>query len=110
MKMNMLVAQSCLTLCDSMDCSLPARLLCLRNSPGKNTGVSCLPSPGDLPDPRIKSRSPHCRQILYCLSHQGSPIKRSIYSPSPQISSKTKEDTMHYGKKGDHFIEFKSEL
>ena len=28
------------------------------------------PSPGDLPDPGIKPG--HCRQILYCLSHQGS--------------------------------------
>ena len=27
------------------------------------------PSPGDLPDPGI----PHCRQMLYLLSHQGSP-------------------------------------
>ena len=31
-----LVTQSCLTLCDPMD---PTRLLCLWNSPGKNTGV-----------------------------------------------------------------------
>ena len=31
--------QSCLTLGDPMDCSLPARLLCLWNSPGKNSGV-----------------------------------------------------------------------
>ena len=34
------VAQSCPTLCDPMDCSL-ARLLCLWDSPGKNTGVGC---------------------------------------------------------------------
>ena len=31
------------------------------------------PSPGDLPNPGIKPRSPHCRQTLYHLSHQGSP-------------------------------------
>ena len=53
----------------------PARLLCSWNSPGKNTGVdwhSLLQrifltqesNPGLL----------HCRQILYHLSHQGSPI------------------------------------
>ena len=53
----------------------PARLLCSWNSPGKNTGVdrhSLLQrifrtqelNPGLL----------HCRQILYLLSHQGSPI------------------------------------
>ena len=32
--------QSCLTLCDSMDCSLPG-ILCPWDSPGKNTGVGC---------------------------------------------------------------------
>ena len=31
-----------------------------------------LPSPGDLPDPGIEPGLPHCRQTLYCLSHQGS--------------------------------------
>ena len=36
-----LVTQSCLTLCDPMDGG-SARLLCPRDSPGKNTGVgSC---------------------------------------------------------------------
>ena len=33
------------------------------------SGLS-FPSLGDLPDPGIKLRSPHCRQILYHLSHQ----------------------------------------
>ena len=44
------------------------------------------PSPGDLPNPGIEPRSPpglpHCRQTLYHLSHQGSPlfsIVRAIY-------------------------------
>ena len=32
-----LVAQSCMTFCDPMDCS-PPRLLCAWNSPSKNTG------------------------------------------------------------------------
>ena len=32
--------QSCLTLCDSMDCSLPG-ILCPWDSPGKNTAVGC---------------------------------------------------------------------
>ena len=35
------------------------------------SGLPC-PSPGDLPDPGIESGSPECRQILYCLSCQGS--------------------------------------
>ena len=29
------------------------------------------PSPGDLPDPGIKPRSPRCRQTLYPQSHEG---------------------------------------
>ena len=33
--------QWCLTLCDSVNCSLPARLLCPWDTPGKNTGVGC---------------------------------------------------------------------
>ena len=33
--------QSCLILCDPMDCMQPARFLSPCNSPGKNTGVSC---------------------------------------------------------------------
>ena len=53
-----LVAQSCLTLCDPMDCSLPGSSV-HGDSPGKNTGsgLPC-PLPGDLPNPGIKSRSP----------------------------------------------------
>ena len=31
------------------------------------------PSSGDLPNPGIEPRSPHCRRILYQLSHKGSP-------------------------------------
>ena len=38
-----LAAQSCLTLCDPMDCSLPgsSRLPCPWDFPGKNSGVHC---------------------------------------------------------------------
>ena len=48
----------------------PARLLCLQNSPDKNTGVGhhallqrLFPTQGSNPSLL------HCRQILYCLSH-----------------------------------------
>ena len=51
-----------------------ARLLCPWDFPGKNTGVSChallhgiFPTQGSNPG------LPHCRQILYHLSHRGSP-------------------------------------
>ena len=36
--LKVLVSQSCLTLCDCMDCSSP-RFLCPWNSPAKNTGL-----------------------------------------------------------------------
>ena len=44
--------QSCPTLCDPMDCSLPSRLLCPWDSPRKNTGVGCCAFlQGNLSDP-----------------------------------------------------------
>ena len=69
-KVKVLAAQSCLTLCNPMDCSL-----CPWDSPGKYTGGGCHfllqgifltqgSNPGLL----------HCRQILYCLSHWGRSI------------------------------------
>ena len=52
-----LVNQSCLTLCDSVDCSLP-RSFVHGDSLGKNmSGLPC-PPPGDPPNPGIKPRSP----------------------------------------------------
>ena len=75
----MLVALLCLTLSDPMDLQ-PARLLCPWNSPGKNTGASShsllqkiLLSQG------LNPGLPHCRQVLYHLSHQGSHINIYIY-------------------------------
>ena len=56
-----------------MDCSLPGSSV-HGDSPGKNSGVGCcallqriFPTQGSNPG------LPHCRQILYHLSHQGSP-------------------------------------
>ena len=51
--MHALLLQLCPTLCDPM----VARLLCLWDVPGKNTGVGCHALLQDLPDPRIKSKS-----------------------------------------------------
>ncbi|XDA79922.1 hypothetical protein R6Z07M_009883 [Ovis aries] len=54
----MLVAQSCLTLCDPMDCSPPGSSV-HGNSAGKNTGVgNPLPSPGNLRYPGVEPGSP----------------------------------------------------
>ena len=40
-RLHSLIDKSCPTLCDPMDTGEPARLLCLLDSPGKNTGVGC---------------------------------------------------------------------
>ena len=52
----------------------PARLLCPWNSPGQNIGVGSLSLlQGIFPTLGSNPGLPHCRQILYQLSHQGSP-------------------------------------
>ena len=61
----MKVTQSCLTLCDPMDCPW--------DSPGQDTGGgSCSLLQGIFPTQGSNPGLPHCRQILYCLSYQGS--------------------------------------
>ena len=52
----------------------PARLLCSWDSPGKNTGVGChdfLQGIFLIQESNLGLQ--HCRQILYHVSHQGSP-------------------------------------
>ena len=52
----------------------PTRLLCPWDPPGKNTGVGCHSLlQGIFPTQGWNPGLPLCRQILYCLSHQGSP-------------------------------------
>ena len=52
----------------------PARLLCSWDSPGKNTGVSCHDFlQGIFLIQASNLGLQHCRQILYHVSHQGSP-------------------------------------
>ena len=69
------VTQPCPTLCDPMDCSPPGSSVhgILRQEYWR--GLPC-PPPGDFPDPGIKPRSPSSQQMLYHLSHSGSPGKR----------------------------------
>ena len=93
-----LVAQSCLTLCNPMGCSMPGSSV-HGDSPCKNTGVGSQALLHDLPNAGIKPRSPtlqadslpseppgkpmntgmgkelnwgllHCRKILYQLSYE----------------------------------------
>ena len=70
------VAQSCLTLCDPMDYSLPGP-----SAHGiLQAGAVCHSLlPGDLPGPGIESGSPALQEILYHLSHQGSIQRRETH-------------------------------
>ena len=53
----------------------PVRLLCPWDSPGKNTGGSCHALlHGIFPTQKSNPGLLHCRQILYCLSHEGSKL------------------------------------
>ena len=66
-----LVTQSCPILCDPMDCSLPGSSV-HRDFPGKHTAMDCHALlQGIFPTQRSNPGLPHCRQILYCLSHHG---------------------------------------
>ena len=62
----MKVAQLCLTLCDLMDYTVYGILL------ARVLESAAVPL-RDLPNPGIKPKSPALKQILYQLSHQGSP-------------------------------------
>ena len=79
-----LVDQSCLTLCDPMDCR-PQGSSIHGDYPGKNIEMGCLALlQGIFPTQGSNPGLPHCRQILYCLSHQGSPrILEWVAYPSP---------------------------
>ena len=80
LKVEVLVAQLCLTLCETMDCS-PARLLSPWDSPGKNTGVGCHFLPwGNFLTQGSNSCLLHYKQMLYCLSQQGSPLVLKLHS------------------------------
>ena len=68
-----LVGQLCPTLCDPMDCSLLGSSV-HGDSLGKNTGVGCHDLlQGIFPTQGLNPGILHCKQILYCLSHQESP-------------------------------------
>ena len=74
MKAKVLVAQSCPTLCDPMDCSLPDSSVCGILQTRILEWIA-------IPFCRVSSQPMdrsmgllHCSWILYCLSHQGSPM------------------------------------
>ena len=85
----MKVAQSCLTLCN------PNGLYSSWNSPGQNTGVGSLSLPqGIFPTQGSNPSPPHCRWILYQLSHKGSPrILEWVAYPFSRGSSPPRNQT-----------------
>ena len=89
-----LVPQSGLTLCNPMDCSPPGPSV-HGDSPGKNTGVGCQALlQGFFPTQGSNPGLSDCREILYHLSHQGSPwILGWVTYPSSRGSSKLRNWT-----------------
>ena len=78
----------CLTLFDPAVCG-PSGASVRGDSPGKNTGVdSCALLQGVFPTQWSNPGLPHCRQILYHLSHQGSPrILELVSYPFSRVCS-----------------------
>ena len=76
------VAQVCPPLCNPMDCSP-------QDPPGQNTGVGSLSLlQGIFPTQGSKPGLPHCRWVLYQLSHKGSPwILEWVTYPFSSLSS-----------------------
>ena len=75
---NMYHGTNALDYCKSLsivsDSLQPHELYSPWNSPGQNTGVSSLSFlQGIFPTQGLNPGLPHCRQILYQLSHKGSP-------------------------------------
>ena len=96
-----LVAQSCPTLCDPMDCSLPDEHL--RNCPGKNAGAGChFLLPGIFPTQGLNWHLLcflHHKQILYPLSYWGCLLKPESESEIAQLCL-TLCDPMDYSLPG----------
>ena len=65
------VAQLCPTLCDPIDCKAYNTPLSMGFSRQEYWSGLPFSSPEDLPNPATNLGLPHCRQMLYHLSHQG---------------------------------------
>ena len=81
-------------LCNLMDCSPPGSSV-HGDSPGKNTGVGCHAFlQGIFPIQGFNPGLPHCKWILYHLSHQGSPRTLEwVAYPFSRASSRPRNQT-----------------
>ena len=84
------LSQLCPILCDPGDCSLPAPILCDPGDcslpaprpwdfPGKNTEMGCHFLHEIFLTQGLNLGLPHCRQMLYHLSHQGRDVWLEVY-------------------------------
>ena len=69
--MKVLVTQSCLTLCDPVDCHPPGSSV-HGDSPGKNIGMGGHSLPQGISTQELNLNLLLCSQIVSYLSHQGS--------------------------------------
>ena len=76
-----LVTQSCLVLCDLMDCNPPGGFV-HGNSPGRNTGGLACPPLGDLPNPGTEPRSSALRMDSLPSELPGKPKNTAVHSLS----------------------------
>ena len=74
MKVKVLVTQLCLTLCNPMDCSPPDSSVYVIPQARMLEWVAIPDSPGALPNPRIKPRSPALQTDSLPSGPQGMPI------------------------------------
>ena len=90
-KPKLCCAQSCLTLCNPINCSPPGSSI-RGDSPGKYTGVGChFLLQGIFPTQGSNPVLPHCRQILYrlgkeCVSRLGSANQEADLSATEKIT------------------------
>ena len=89
-----LVAQSCPSPCKGMNCR-PSGSSVHGDSPGKHTGEGCHALlQGVFPTQGLNLGLLHCRQILCCLSHQGSPrILEWVANPFSRGSFQSRNQT-----------------
>ena len=91
----MLVAQSCPILCNHIGSSLPGSSVHGILQTKILEWVAITFSRRDLPDPGIKPDSSELQEILFRLSHQGSPIFSNINANSRGVTLKPPEAAMN---------------
>ena len=82
---TVLVAQWCPTLCDPMDCLAHQAPLSMGFSRQKYQSGLPIPTPGHLPDPGIKPRSPALQADSFLSEPQGSPFYAKQYAKTSHL-------------------------